>query len=147
MLIIIPSIFEKLNQDGDFLWMIKSNKYKNYLFIFNDNIESKFLYNKGGGNAIIRPYTSNNPNIIVPSAIGIPTGSYENGGFSLLNEKTKQYIDESILEIRKLILKYKYSGVIYSSDKNGIIGCGIFDVNKDVRNYITNKIYTLSELC
>lgn len=42
---------------------------------------------------------------------------------------------------------YKYSGVIYSSDKNGIIGCGIFDVNKDVRNYITNQIYTLSELC
>ena len=36
---ITPCIFTKRNEYGDFLWMSKQEKYKNALFIFNDNIE------------------------------------------------------------------------------------------------------------
>ena len=55
----------------------------------------------------------------------------------------KTLIDDCITVIKELIQKYKYDTVYFSADKNGKLGTSIFEVNKDVINYITEKIMML----
>jgi len=138
--------FKKLDEYGDFNWMIKQSEYSDVLFIYNDDIENKESYRKGNGNAVIRPYNKYNPNIIKPRSAGIPTGSLKKGGFKKLDTQTKQIIDYAIQIIKDLIIKYNYKKVIYSGEKNGIIGSKIFEINDDVKKYITQQIINLSLL-
>ena len=53
---IIGTVYEGNGLYGDFEHMIKSCKYENSLFIFNDNETSHKTCSKGRGNAIIRKY-------------------------------------------------------------------------------------------
>lgn len=138
--------FKKLNEYGDFNWMIKQKKYSDVLFIYNDDIENKESYKKGRGNAIIRPYNKYNTNIEKPRSAGIPTGSLKLGGFKELNDKTKQIIDDAIQIINDIILKYNYNTVMYSGKKDGTIGSNIFEISEDVKEYITQNIKKLSQL-
>lgn len=136
--------FKKKGEYGDFEWMIKNPEYDDVLFIYNDDIESVGKYQKGQGNAVIRPYNLNNPKIDKPRSAGIPTGSRKlKKGFESFDEETKKYIDTSINVIKDIIAKYRYKTVMYSGGKDGVIGSSIFIINKDVKDYITEQIQSL----
>ena len=137
--------FDKLGKFGDFDWMINQSKYSNALFIYNDDSESQLnkSYKKGKGNAIIRQYNQY-ADIKIPSSAGIPTGSRKNGGYTELNEEVKEKIDLSINNIKELIIKYDYKVIYYSAKLNGKLGTGIFKVNDEVINYITEQIINLN---
>jgi hypothetical protein len=134
---LVASQFKNKEQNGDFKWMIKQPKYKNSLFIFNDN-EEQFLSQsclQGGGNAIIRPYQCEDP----PRCTGIPTGKMGKGYLSLSPE-ILVIINTSLDKIKLLLKTGRYKEVIYSSDKIGGLGTGIFIVGDDVKNYIVNGL-------
>ncbi len=147
---IIPSIFVKRNEEGDFDWMIHQKEYNHILFIFNDNVEDHNTSYLGGGNAIIRQYNQYS-DLMIPRSAGIPTGNYM-GGFKRLTENVQWYIDEAILEIKDIIEEYNYDTVMYSSlkteDKNGHmkLGSGIFNISDDVKEYIVKELYNLERL-
>lgn len=142
MVKVIGTIYQGNNKLGDFNWMIKQPEFKNCLFIFNDNVEYHMSNRKGAGNAIIRQYNKHS-NLEKPMSAGISTGTLSQGGFDELSEEVKTLIDDCINEIKELIVKYKYETVYFSADKNGKLGTSIFEVNKDVIDYITEKIMML----
>ena len=138
-IILIPSRFDKNDRTTMFDNMIKGRDYKYDLFIFNDNEEDYLNKSrKGAGNAVIRPYKNKNP----PHSWGIPTGS-RGIGYNRLDEHTKQVIDESINDIKKLLKRFYYKRIIYSAKTNGDIGSGIFTIHADVITYITDSIKKL----
>ena len=142
---VVPSVFSKRNQEGDFKWMIEQYKYDDCLFIFNENIEWYEKSFASQGNACIRNYNQfgiYDP----PRAMGVITGTLKNGGFTSLDEKTKKYINYSIDEIKKVIKKYKYKKVYYSAEEDGLIGTSIFKVDATVIQYITDKLVLLKYL-
>ena len=53
---IIPIIYSTQDKHTDFTWMIRQSEYKDSLFLYNDNIESKKSFINGHGNASIREY-------------------------------------------------------------------------------------------
>ncbi len=135
--------FNKRNQFGDFFWMCQQNEYSGSLFIFNDNEEHHDSNKRGAGNAVMRSFNKHsdyNP----PKSAGIPTGTMEDGGYQNLTLDVKKTIDDSIDEIIELIKKYKFHTIYYSSEYNGILGTSIFEVDKNVLNYITDRIFNLS---
>jgi hypothetical protein len=140
---LVPSIFTSHNRIGDFGWMIKQPAYDNALFIFNDN-EDAFLKHscaRGGGNAVIRPYQCKDP----PRSTGISTGYYLpgkiNAGYSSLNDgKARQVIDHGIQRVKELLKTGRYKRIIYSGDKHGGLGTGIFVVGEDVKKYIVSQL-------
>ena len=138
--------FKKVGIFGDFNWMIKQSEYSNSLFIYNDDTESQLnkSYKAGKGNAIIRNYNQYNPKKTIPQSAGIPTGSRKLGGYTELNEEIKKEIDLSIDNIKDLINKYNYKVIYYSAKLNGKLGTGIFKVDDEVVNYITNELLSLS---
>jgi hypothetical protein len=140
---LIGSIFSKSKIEGDFGWMIHQPQYSNTLFLYNDDIENTANYSKGNGNAIVRPYNQHNLSLAKPQSAGIPTGSKFAGGFSQLDSATQKYIDDAIQNIRELIRIHDYDSIIYSMDKNGKLGTGMFRVDNDVVDYITKQIKTL----
>jgi hypothetical protein len=143
MVEIVPSIFKDKNEIGDFFWMINSENYNNCLFIFNDNEEEHDTSNKGGGNAIIRPYNKYSGKAI--RSAGIPTGCrYTFGGYPELNKHVISEIDSAIEEIKQLLNTGNYTTVYYSIDKKDqLLGMSIFKIGEDVRKYITEKIESL----
>jgi len=148
---IIGTKYLKSNSFGDFKFMINENIKKNIhdsLFIYNDNEECKNnkSYGNGKGNAIIRKYNKNNPKYRNnPYSIGIPTGTFSKGGYKILDENSKKYIDESILEIKCLLENNDYKYLYYSiNNLSGRIGTSIFNVNEEVLEYITNEIHKIS---
>jgi hypothetical protein len=142
---VIGVVFNKRNEFGDFYWMIHQEEYSNCLFIFNDNIEHHFTNRLGFGNAIIRKFNKFNTDLEKPMSHGIPTGTLSYGGFTELSNDVKVIIDESIKEINELLIKYKYDTIYFSKDKKeDKLGTSIFNVNEDVIQYITKKIYSLA---
>jgi hypothetical protein len=137
---IIPSVFTGLNKEGDFNFMIKSGNYERTLFLFNDNTEEHFTNRKGGGNAIIRPFNRYSNGKIYSA--GIITGNrFNGGGFKTLNHDAKFHIDSCFLEIENLLRTGNYDNIYYSAELDGLIGTSIFVVSRDVREYITTKIW------
>ena len=137
---VIPMIYSGKNKRGDFAWMITQPEYKDYLFIFNDNVESRNSYKSGYGNACIRNYSKNNPRIKKPRSAGIPTGSFKDRGFKSLSDTAKKHIDDAIDEIKQICSEISYKGLIYSAEPDGTLGSGLFKVSKDVLDYITEEI-------
>lgn len=143
---IIGTVYEGNGLYGDFEHMIKSGKYENSLFIFNDNEISHQTCDKGRGNAIIRKYNRFS-SLDKPYSAGIVTGEkpIKNGGYRRFDLDTKQKIDECITEIKLLIEKNKYERIFYSAEEeNGVIGTSIFKVDIGVLNYITQEIWKLT---
>jgi hypothetical protein len=100
---VIGFVFSGRGQDGDFSWMIEQDRYKDALFIFNDN-EGQYKEHRdnpgdltgpgcqpGGGNAVIRPYQCSTP----PRAAGIPTGP----NYDHVTPDVKHTIDDAIAAI------------------------------------------------
>ena len=143
--------FSGPGKHGDFSWMIQQDKYKNALFIYNEN-EEQFKNkscSKGSGNAGVRPYrkqcTRN------PRSSGIPTGRrvsknipgvYQSYGYDLL-ENSKPIIDEALNDIRELLKTGKYHKVYFSADKFGKLGSATFNPSEDVINYITTNLIAI----
>jgi len=147
---VIGSIFQGGGREGDFGWMIRQPECADALFLFNDN-EEQFLAHRqhpdggpgcdrGGGNAVIRPFQCENP----PRAIGIPTGS-RGSGYPSLTAHVKKTIDDALAAIQGLLATGRYRRVFYSAANSaGDLGTGIFDVGDDVKRYITDGIKKLA---
>lgn len=140
---VIPSVYTRRNQEGDFHYMIKSRDYRDALFIFNDNERDHCSSRPGGGNAAIRPYNKYS-GVRMPRSAGIPTG--DNRGYASLTPAAKAVIDSSIEEIRELIREHGYQRVYFSADPDGKLGTSIFSIGDDVRDYITDQIIALGNL-
>ena len=125
--------------------MIKKDEYKDVLFIFNDNGEHHDTNRRGGGNAVIRKYNKFNNKLDRPRSAGIPTGTLEDGSYQELNEHVKKQIELSINEIKEIIQIYGYKKIYYSAKKDGVLGTGLFSMNRDVLVYITEKIIELQK--
>jgi hypothetical protein len=141
---LLPSVFKGKNMVGDFAWMIIRPEYDDCLFVFNDDIEHVTSYEKGWGNAVIRPYSRNNPSTIKPRAAGIPTGSRRHGGFQSLSPYVKSIIDDAVKDIRETIAKHEYKRLVYSANADNTLGTGLFKVGRDVREYILESLIASS---
>ena len=141
---------------GDYYWQLqdaqqKDPKYGRSLHIYNENMSQqndKTSNTPGGGNACARPFRQ------CGRSIGIPTGHY--GGFSGLDEHchgngydctAKEGIDLAIEEIISHVLNNpgRFERIYYCSEgkNNPLIGTGIFNVEANTLNYITDKILSL----
>lgn len=154
---VIALHFNGSNKYGDMGYMLGSpHLYWKHdsVMIFNDNVDqflSKCTF-AGGGNACIRPYRQSG------QAHGIPTGDC--GGFRSLQDTlivpqrylptdskymtAKEVIDQAITELVDHLVKdpsKKY--LYYSADANNVLGCGIFNVAEEVKQYITQEIHSV----
>ena len=154
-------VFTGSNKLGDYGYMIKQPEYQNTLFIFNDNEVDHRTIKAGGGNAVIRPYNFYGwfkiKGLTKPLSAGISTGDGKsNKGYQLLDKDTLHDINLRVNDIRSTLLtEFTYDQIIYSGTNNqnpkfkgdpeDLIGIGIFDVNKNVREYITQEIKCLGD--
>lgn len=145
-----PSLFFKKNEEGDFDWMSKQEKYKGTLFIIMENfVDSMTSKKSGGGTASLRLQSW--PHIEKPRAAGIPTGySSTCGGFRMLTKEVKAIIDLSFERIFALLDTTLYDQVVYSCDNEDptLIGTGIFkkSIAAGVVTYISRRINAISDL-
>lgn len=139
---VIGTVYTKKGQEGDFDWHIRSGKYPDALFLFNDDEQRHHWKKAGAGNAVIRKY--NQHALAIPRSHGIVTGNRV--GYSSLTDEAREAIDRCLEEVRELIQQYGYTQVYYSAiEPNGLLGTGIFDVGMDVREYITQQIWALEK--
>lgn len=138
-----PIVGFKYEKGGiDFEYLMRCKIFENALFIFNDNQVEHNSCKKGHGNAEIRQYNKYSSGPI--KSAGIPTGKYRNG-YSCLAEG-KDDIDKSIDEIKELLSSGRYDSIVYSVQNigNATIGTSIFELDDELKEYITNKILELS---
>ncbi len=140
------TIYSGTDKLGDFNWMCKQPAYTNVLFIFNDNEEFHDTCRTGRGNAIIRKYNKHNEFQKKPKSAGIPTGTLALGGYTQLDTHVIKKVDQAIEEIRELINQHNYNAIFYSVTSSGKLGTGLFDVGKDVIEYIDEKIKSLTKM-
>ena len=126
---------------GDFQWEIQNGKHPQALYIFNDNAADHGTGVAGGGNAVIRPYSSG-PGAL---AAGISTGeTTASGGYKQLDERARRQIDSDFEELVAKLQTGRFSQVRYSSEgQGGRLGTGIFRVAPEVIDYITAKLKSL----
>jgi hypothetical protein len=140
---VIGTVFKKRGVEGDFDWMIRSGKYNDSLFIYNDDEMRQHWKKAGTGNAVIRKY--NRYALERPFSAGIVTGS-GSSGYSVLNDEVRQRIDGCFSVIRELCERHAYKKIYYSASvPNGTLGTSIFVVVPDVLKYITNKLHALAD--
>jgi hypothetical protein len=142
------SVFSKeiIGKKGDFSYMIKNEKDKKRLYIYNENLMQWKMYNDleaGGGNALLRPYRYDSPynKNKWPRSIGIPTGP----NWNHLDENIKRLIDSAVEQIKEILNNDEYDEVWWSADKNGLLGVSIFKPDIKVIEYITKKIMELAQ--
>eukprot|EP00811_Abedinium_folium_P033165 NODE_614_length_2887_cov_37.946739.p1 GENE.NODE_614_length_2887_cov_37.946739~~NODE_614_length_2887_cov_37.946739.p1 ORF type:complete len:841 (+),score=31.06 NODE_614_length_2887_cov_37.946739:97-2619(+) len=135
---LIPSIFVRSGQPGDFEWEIETrHREEKALYIFNDNVRDHQTCNRGGGNAIIRPYNRYGSRVI--QAAGVSTGwNSASGGFKRLTAAVRNVISSDVAEIRQLLASGSYTELVYSAHPydDEIIGTSIFEVDYQVKRYI-----------
>ena len=152
MVSIIKSKFHGDGKEGDFSWMIKQPHHDSTFFLFNDN-EGEFYKHfrggrhtcsAGGGNAAIRPFQC----LTEPRALGIPTGSYEQGphygGYSSLDDHVKQVLTDAFTQVESLISTRLFTSIAFSWDDNTKLGGRIFNTSQDVRDFIVEEIYRVA---
>lgn len=129
----------------DFEVMMHHDDYKNALFIFNDNETEHKTAKRGSGNAIIRPYNSYSQALERPLSHGIPTGKYRTGYTSYSEGINSVYA--ACLEISELIKKYNYDTIVYNIGdlSSPLLGCELFQVDNDIKRYITRYILCLGK--
>jgi hypothetical protein len=142
--------YVKNDKTTDFNYLISSPEYNNSLFIYNENAECYLSQNleQGGGNAIIRPYRMDNCGSTNPRSLGIPTGS--NGGFKKLTDtvygiEVNDLVDISLNSIDDALKINKHIKKVYwSADEAGLLGIGIFDVGKEIKEHVTNSLKNIA---
>lgn len=136
MVKLCPVVYNPLDCRTDFSVLIQDPKYKDSLFLFNDNFQDRNRRCPGGNSAKIRPFTFCHP----PRAMGISTGwSSKQGGFQSLDEDARQAI-WLCFEIINLILleNPQITRIFYSCDKQNpkSLGYALFRPGSDVVSYI-----------
>ncbi len=139
---VIGTVFKKRGEEGDFDWMIRSGKYNDALFVYNDDEMRQHWKKAGTGNAVIRKY--NRYVLERPFSAGVVTGS-GSSGYSKLDDAVRQRIDGCFIVIRELCKKHGYNTIYYSAaTPNGLLGTSIFVVDREVLQYITDKLHALA---
>jgi hypothetical protein len=146
-----PVLFTTAGQHGDFEYMFRQEKYKDALFLIQENVVDSLTSDvAGAGTACLRPYTYR---LVLkntrPHAAGIPTGwSVDSGGFTELNKPVKSTIQWYMQRIRLLLQEHHYTSIVYSCDKDDKtkIGQGIFVIANEVVEYIRQEISLLHNL-
>jgi hypothetical protein len=138
---VIGTVFAGKGKEGDFEWQIRSGKYENALFVFNED-EKRVGWKKAGrGNAVIRKW-----NHVAcpdrPRAVGIFTGGSQ-GGYKVLNPEIQKKIDSCFDHLQKIMSKHGYTTIYYSAKPNGLLGTSIFEVAPEVLEYITKRLKDL----
>lgn len=125
---------------------------KPILIIYNENFD-QFLdkndYNPGGGNGALRKYRSDGSKgkFTTAHVYGIPTGLIlhpDNLNDKYKSDKTyKNIIDDSISQIVNAVKKNDIKYILWSVDKSGNLGLGIFKEKymvNETAEYITKEI-------
>lgn len=142
---VIGTVYHHKGMEGDFDWQIRSRRYEDCLFLYNDDEKRRHWKKAGTGNAVIRKYNRHALSVR-PRSVGICTGDGE-GGYEKLTDHVKTVIVECISDARKMIEKYNYKKVYYSArTPNGLLGTSIFIVGDDVIEYITQEIKKLEDI-
>jgi len=146
------------NKPGDFKFEIKEelkkpiDKGQGTLWLFNDNHQHRKKSNKGGGNAVIRPYNKYGKYKSNPLSAGITTGTYgtllkSGKGYESLGDviqsdgrSARKNIDEDMENIKILLKTGNYNKVKIITDENGLIGNKIFKIDIEVKLYIKDKL-------
>jgi len=134
---------------GDLGAMLGLREYDDALFIFNDN-ERQFkehlqhgpgakLCVAGGGNAKIRHFQCQAD----PRVLGIPTGA--GGGYSSLTPHVREVMKEATDQIKGLLATGRFRRVFFNVAPDGLIATGIFKVDDEVRQYITDELRALAK--
>lgn len=142
---LVPSVFVGRGRPGDFQWEIEVHYRHRALYVFNDNVEDHRSWLPGGGNAVIRPYNRYNTLGLEIVAAGVSTGrSSSQGGFGMLTDEVRRFIDDDLSEIGDMLTTGQYKQVVYSAhpDDPNIIGTGIFEVCLAVKRYIVAELRT-----
>ena len=118
--------------------MTLMSRYRNSLFLFNDNFQQRNSFVKGNGNASIRPLKKNK------LSFGIPTGwSVNKGGFAILDDQVKKCIDIAFEKIALIHSEKCYDAMYFSATSNGQLGYGTFSLCSEVIMYITDKLKSI----
>lgn len=147
---IIYTVFNGLEIEGDFNWMIRQPQYKDCLFLYCEDEQHYFehSFEKGAGTSGIRPWNMYGSPGDIHSA-PILTGSYEKG-YERIDKENETKIDTCFKEIRELLESGKYTHVCYSSTPDegflGVLGCMNFNVGMNVIEIIMDKIYKLKDI-
>lgn len=132
--------FDRKDPNTNFEVMIKDPKYKDVLFLFNDNFKDRNKNIQGGNSARIRPYTFQTP----PRAVGVPTGwSVETGGFKALTEQVKLAITAAFERVNTILHEFSHiRRVCYSCDASNPsqLGFAIFRPAPDVISFIQKRL-------
>lgn len=145
---VVGILFVQAGEEGDFKWMRLQNKYRNTLFLFNENVVDSYSDQPlaGAGSAAIRPYTHRF--VDKPRAAGIPTGwSVASRGFTTFDFLTKKIIDWSLERIRTILHNDSDIDQIVFSCSSGDrtrIGTSIFQLPEKIVSYISNGIAALA---
>lgn len=133
------------NTATDFEVMMHHDDYQNALFIFNDNETEHKTSKRGGGNAVIRPYNRYSQSLQKPLSHGIPTGQFRSG-YTSYTEGINA-VHNGCLELSELISKYGYDTIVYNiaDTSSPLLGCEIFEVDNDIKRYITRYILCLGK--
>lgn len=150
-IVLTPTVFSRRGTIGDFGWMIDQPRWRNALFVFNDNESQSQAFlaqvatghiepsspgcQAGGGNAVIRPYQCRPRR----RAAGVPTGP----GYARLTAHARKHIDDAIAYVGELLASdQEIIEVIYSASENdpSVLGHGIFEVGEDVLRYIPAEL-------
>jgi hypothetical protein len=141
---VIPTVFTDYGKWGDWAWMQKDPYWAHTLFVFNDNEEQFDAYvngrssgfTPGTGNALARPWRKFNP----PKSAGIPTGK-QGSGYSVLDEVTKEKIDQALTVVYDLLKTFYYKYLVFSADESEkTLGISTFHVDEEVRQYIYDRL-------
>lgn len=150
MVQLVPIVYDKKTEQGDFKQMITDPQYKDAVFIIQENVLDGLNWENstaGAGTAAIRPYSWVYNQDEQPKALGIYTGwSVHAGGFRFENDRTIEAIDVCIDRLYLLLLKYpSIKRIIYSANPNDkdILGTGIFDTLESVLRYVSFKLIEL----
>jgi len=138
-------IYKNKEEYGDFYWMINTGYYQDTLFIFDDNVDDYNTDIEGHGLLKIKKYNEFGTFEKISSA-GIIMGNSFNNSFNKLDDKTKNIIDRSINDIKKLIIEYNFKEIYYLSDKDGLIKSSFYYPNKDIIKYVSEQLYLLNDV-
>jgi hypothetical protein len=128
--------------------MLEMPEYQDALFIFNDN-ERQFrehlqhgpgmnLCVAGSGNAKIRHLQCQ----ANPRVMGVPTG--DGGGYAALTPHVREIVGEATKQIESLLASGRFRRVYFNAASDGLIATGIFKVDDEVRQYITDELRALA---
>jgi len=155
---LIECTYNGPNKRGDFKFEIKEelkkpiDKGQGTLWLFNDNHQHRKKSNKGGGNAVIRPYNKYGKYKSNPHSAGITTGTYgtlfkSGKGYESLDKviqsdgrSARNNIDDDMKNIKELLKTGNYNKVKIITDENGLIGNKIFKIDIEVKHYIKDEL-------